>query len=206
MAKTNMTHERRAGILEWMYAQYDAKHLPALQKVASKAMAAASKAIRTKYPEADMAVLRKYGATRKDSCIQFMNTDTQQVFGVDFQLRNVRSYIGKSMPELDISGLADIPSNGGCRSNQVYPISSAGQKAIEDFSKAVDKFNAERTAKFTDYGAFTLACKTVDEFDEAIPLPDDLRTRYMAGGALIHLSEEKIAELKKEFSPKKRAA
>lgn len=205
MTKTTMTHERRKGILEWMFAQYDAKHLPALQKAANKAMAAATLAIRKKYPERDMAVMRKYNATHKDNCLKFMNTDTQQVFGVDFDVSRRQNYTEVEIGDLNLEMLADLPGSRGCTNGDVFPVSANQQEAIESFVRAADQFRAARAAKFSEYGAFTLACKTVNEFNETIPLPEDMATRFMSGGALIHLSEEKIAELKKEFAPKKAA-
>lgn len=201
MAKTTMTKERRAAILEWMYNQYDEKHLPALQKVADKAMTAASKAIRTKYPENDMAVLRKYKCTRADPCVKLVNIDTQYVFGVDFRLRFIfNGYTDVSIRDLDMAALAEVPDRGGCSTGQVYPISTTGMKAIDEFTKAAEKFRDARRAKFVEYGAFTLGCKSVEDFHAVIKLPKALADRLMVGGALIHLSEEKIDSLRKEFA------
>jgi len=204
MAKTPMTQARRAGILEWMYKQYDEKHLPALQKAAEKAIAAANKALRAKYPESDMVILRKYHCARQDVCLKFMDNETTQVFGIDFAIRRSSSVF--PLPNLDLKSIADIPSGRGCNSNEVFAISPTGRNAIEAFGKTLNEFAETRKNKFSDYGALTLGCKTVDELNEVIPLPEDIKQRYMSGAHLIALSEDKIAELKKEFSPKKKAA
>jgi hypothetical protein len=84
MAKTRLSNEKRDGLLAWMMKQYDEKHANDLEKPQAKAIKAMNAAIRKKYPEADMAVLRKYNATRRDYCLRFVDSDSNQIFGFDW--------------------------------------------------------------------------------------------------------------------------
>lgn len=198
MAKTTMRESMRDGILDWMIKEYDKKAEGSIDKIRDKAAAVANKALRVKFPEADMAVLRKYSLTDIDGCIKFMNSETAQVFGVEFDFK----YDGSGKRIYPVP-LADIPSRRGCRSGDVFPVSATAQAALEAFTKAKEDAKAARDLKIRDYKSFLAACKTVDEFNETVPLPDDLRNRYMSGGALIAISPEKIAEIGKDFKAKK---
>lgn len=71
----------------------------------------ANKAIRAKYPEADMAVLRKYKCVRVDRCLRFQ-FPTGRVDGFNF-------------PYKDESRIADVPSSGGCFRNDVFAVDDA---------------------------------------------------------------------------------
>jgi hypothetical protein len=198
MAKTLMREATRESILEWMMKEYDAKHDGVLKKPYEKAAAAANKAIRAKYPEADMVVLRKYNLAGRDGCLRFVNQDTGQVFGVEFYPNYGESALGVTK-----EFLADMPKGRGCGSSEVFSVNATQQAALQQFIAEKDSVKEARKQKVSDYKSFLAACKTVDEFNDAVPLPEDLRNRYMSGGALIAISPEKIAEISKDFKRKR---
>lgn len=198
MAKTPMRESMREGILDWMMKQYDEKNKTRLDKVRDKAVAVVNKALRVRYPESDILVLRKYNLTTVDGCIKFVNSDTGQVSGVEFGY-----FYDAEHKRVWEAQIADIPARMGCRSGDIFSVSPAAQATIEAFTKAKEDAKADRDAKQRDYKSFLAACKTVDEFNDSVPLPDDLKQRYMSGGALIAISPEKIAEISKDFKRKR---
>lgn len=197
MAKTPMRESMREGILDWMMKQYDEHNKNKIDKVRDRAVAAVNKTLRVKFPESDMIILRKYSLGTIDGCLKFVNSETGQVFGVQFDYQ----YDGGHNRVWE-AAIADIPHRSGCRSGDVFSVTPTAQQAIEAFTKAKEDAKAERDAKFRDYKSFLAACKTVDEFNEAVPLPEALRNRYMSGGALIAISPEKVAEISKDFKRK----
>src|SRR5262245_20756892 len=83
--KVKLTNARRDVIRE-----FGAKHIASVidRDKETKHLAAmvegANAAIRTKYPEVDMATLRKYNLTRKDYCLKFQ-FPSGRVDGFNFQ-------------------------------------------------------------------------------------------------------------------------
>jgi hypothetical protein len=183
-----MTNDKRIGLLKWMMEQYDAKHENELDKPREKALKAMNVAVRKKYPEADMVVLRKYGVTRQDHCLRFVDSESNQVFGHEWGYGNAPAE------------LADVPANGGCRSDDVFPISPSGRETIQAYAKAKDEADKVRSKKLREYESFVDVCKTVDDFHEVVALPEDLQRRYMGTAALVAVSEDLIVSLKEEFA------
>lgn len=199
MAKTPMREATRESIFEWMSSEYLTKNKDVLAKPREKAVTAINKAIRSKYPEADMIVLRKYSLTRRDGCLKYMNTENQQVSGVEFFGRY------DSEDEESYAVLADLPSSSGCRSGDVFPVSPTAFVALEAFTRAKQDDKELRETKFRQYKSLLAACKTVDELNEIVSLPEDLKQRYMTGGALIAINPETIASIKSDFKQNKAA-
>ena len=188
MTKTRLSNEKRDGLLAWMMKQYDEKHADQLDKPKAKAVKVMNGAIRKKYPEADMAVLRKYNTTRQDYCLRFVDTETNQFFGFDWGYGNT--------PE----ELSDVPAGSGCRSDDVFPISPVGHEAIEAFATARQEARAARMQKEQDYRSFLYAVRFVEDVHEVVPLPEDMQRRYMSGSPLVAVNEELIASIKEEFA------
>ena len=200
MAKTVMRESMREGILNWMTKQYDDNNKTNINKVRDKAVAVINKALRVKFPESDMVILRKYSLTHIDGCLKFVNSETGQVFGVQFDYD-----YDKASNRIWEADIADIPHRQGCRSGDVFSVAPTAQQTIEAFIKAKEDMKHARLEKLKAYKSFLAACKTVDEFNETVPLPEDLKMRYMVGGALIAINPEPVAEIKKDFKPKKAA-
>lgn len=143
-------------------------------------------AVRAKYPEADMVVLRRYELVRTDLCLKFQ-MPSGRVDGFTFRAD---------------CGVADIPHRRGCGyySNDVFPVSEAFEKAFDQhaITKAeADKLEQEKLGQFN---AFLTACKTLEEFLEVIPLPEDIRKRLgFDSSALVAVTPETVKSLKATF-------
>ena len=146
----------------------------------------ANTAIRKKYPESDMAVLRKYKLERIDRCLKFQ-LPSGRVDGYNF---------------LSDAEIADMPYRAGCHysSNDVFPVAEAFEKAFDLHAKhklEADKLQQEKYAQFT---SFLNACKTVDDVLEVIPLPEDIRKRLGADStALVAVTAETVKSLRATF-------
>lgn len=146
----------------------------------------ANAAIRTKYPEADMAVLRKYELARVDRCLKFQ-MPSSRVDGFTFNA------------DCD---LADIPHRRGCGyyNNDVFPVTEAFEKAFDLHAKhklEADKLEQEKIGQFR---GFLNACKTVEDVLEVISLPEDIRKRLGADStALVAVTAETVKSLKATF-------
>jgi hypothetical protein len=188
MAKTRMSNEKREALLNWMMTQYDEKNSKQFDKPRAKALKAMNSAIRKKYPEADMVVLRKYGVTRKDRCLRFVDAESNQFFGFDWGY-------GQEPEEL-----ADVPNSRGCRSDDVFTVSPAGREAIEALVRAKEDAVTARRQKERDYRSFLEASRYVEDVHDVVPLPEDMQRRFMSGAPLIPVNEELIASIKSEFA------
>jgi hypothetical protein len=147
---------------------------------------AANKALREKYPEADMTVLRKYKLTRTDLCLRF-HFPSGRVDGFSFK---------------NDDGIVDVPRTGGCgySSNDVFPVLAAFEKAFDNHAamkKENDKLEAEKIKSFM---AFLTACRYVEEVLDVIDLPGDIRERLgQRSTGLVAVTPETVATLKKTF-------
>ena len=113
----------------------------------------------------------------------------RQVFGVTF-----------SREEESAGRLADLPRNGGCNRNDVFPVTATAQKAVEAYERAKDEANRTHNEKHRSYQSFLVSCKFVEEVNEVVKLPDDLRQRFMSGGgALVAINPDVIASIKSDF-------
>jgi hypothetical protein len=146
----------------------------------------ANAAIRSKYPEAEMAVLRKYDLARVDRCLKFQ-MPSGRVDGFTFNAD---------------CEVADIPYNRHCSyyNSTVFPVSEAFEKAFDAHAKhkaEADKLQQEKIDQFT---SFLIACKTVEDFIDVIPLPEDIRKRLGADStALVAVTPETVKSLKATF-------
>ena len=171
---------------------YGLKHIQASidrskeQKQLAILLTEANLAIREKFPESDMAVLRKHDLARTDGCLKFQ-MPSGRVDGFSFPAN---------------CEVADIPQNRHCHySNSiVYPITAAFEKAFDLHAKhklEADKLQQEKLGQFN---GFLNACKTVEDFLEVIPLPEDIRKRLGADStALVAVTAETVKSLKATF-------
>jgi hypothetical protein len=192
MVKTRMKENVRLSIFDWMQSEYDNKHKDDLKEPLKKAINEANKAIRVKYPETDMEVLRKYKCTRLDKCLKFLEKETQRFFGIDF-------FHYHDNDAAKAAGLADLPNAGGCNSNEVFPVNAKSAEIMEKFIALKNAAHEKRKEKLQHYRSFLAACNTVDEFNDVVPLPDDLKQRYLSGGALIAINPDTISSIKNDF-------
>jgi hypothetical protein len=154
----------------------------------AKLIDGANKAIRKKYPEEHMVVLRQYDLATINYWLKFQ-FPSGRVDGFSFD--------GKDP-------LADMPSR--YRSDDVYPVSEAFEKAFDDYA-AVRKLNQdnERT-KYAAFESLISSAKTVEDVMEVIELPPDLLERFgRKCTALVALSRDDLTRLKKDFALSKAA-
>jgi hypothetical protein len=144
----------------------------------------ANEAIRARYPETDMAILRKYEAVRTDRCPRFQFPSGR----VD----------GRMMP--DDAPLADMPRHSGCYSGEVFAVPATCEQVFEAYAAefaANCRIRDERTRQFTN---FVTACRTVEDVLEVIDLPADIRNRLgHRSTALVAVSPESVAALRETF-------
>ena len=146
----------------------------------------ANAAIRKKYPEPDMAVLRKYDLARVDRCIKFQ-MPSGRVDGFTFKAD---------------CAMADIPYKKSCvyGNNDVYPVSEAFEKAFDAHAKQRAEADKLENEKYGQFIAFLNACKTVEDVLEVISLPEDIRKRLGADStALVAVTAETVKSLKQTF-------
>lgn len=143
----------------------------------------ANQAIRVKYPEADVAVLRKYGLTRKDNCLRFQ-FPSGRVDGFTFPA----------------DAVVDLPKMHGCWNQDVFPVSETFETTFDAHAKEKKANDELQGQRLTALFSFLQKCRTVEDVMEIVELPSDLLQRLdMKSSALIALSPEAIASLKDAF-------
>lgn len=143
-------------------------------------------AIREKYPEDDMVVIRKYNLERTDRCLKFQ-FPSGRVDGFSFR------------PDAEI---VDMPSNRGCGygRNDVFPVSAAFEKAFDEHAKMRAENDKKQAEKSGEFIAFLAACQYVGEVLDVIPLPEGIRKRLgHSSTALVAVTPETVKSLKATF-------
>jgi hypothetical protein len=183
--KTQLNKARRDIIeeygLKYIESRIDrTKEKSLLQRLADFA----NTAIRTKYPDADMAVLRAYGVIRTDRCIRFQFPSGR----VD----------GQMFPN-DIS-IADMPQDRGCYQGEVFAVPAECEEVFDAHAKEFQdnyRLNYETRNQFI---SFLRACKSVEDVLEVIDLPTDIRDRVdHRSTALVAVSPESVTALRETF-------
>jgi len=170
--------------------EYGVKHIQSTinrgqeAKLYQALLEGANKAIRAKYPEEDMVILRKYKLTRQDYCLRFQ-FPSERVDGFSFAYS---------------TAIADMPSKQGCYSGEVFPVMAAFEKAYDEYAK-VKKFNDKlESDKSQSFRAFVTACVYLDEVLEVIELPGEIRERLgHRSTGLVAVTPETVASLKATF-------
>lgn len=192
--KFRLTKDRRQTLRAYMLTVWGEKNIKIVLEKGLEAIKVINLILRKEYPEADMAILRKYNATRKDTCLRFINPERPaNVFGIRLEHLDL------------IEALADIPSSGGCYSNRVFEVAPAHEQIILAYDDAQTKYRSDYNKKWSEYDTFLEACKTLDEVLEATgELPDSLLIKIGAikseGGALTIMNPELISSIKKDFA------
>ncbi|MFO0949635.1 MAG: hypothetical protein U0835_00495 [Isosphaeraceae bacterium] len=175
-----------------MIQEFGLKHIASTvdrvreHKLLATLLEGANAAIRAKYPEEDMAVLRKYKLQRVDRCLKFQ-FPSGRVDGFTFASED---------------GLADLPYRAGCGyfSNDVFAVTTAFEKAIDEYAKLKDQNDKSEREKVTQFHGFLAVCQTLDEVLDVIPLPDDIKKRLGHNStALVAVTPETVKSLKATF-------
>lgn len=146
----------------------------------------ANVAIRAKYPEDDMIVLRKYKLERVDLCLKFQ-LPSGRVDGFTFPAD---------------AGIADIPHCRNCYygNSDVFPVTSAFEKSFDEYAKLKTESDKRQQEKERELNAFLSACQFLDEVTDVIPLPADILKRVgHESTALVAVTPETVKSLKATF-------
>ena len=146
----------------------------------------ANAAVRVKYPEADMVVLRKYKLERTDRCLRFQ-FPSGRVDGFNFMAD---------------AKVVDMPYKGGCHygSGDVFPVSEKVEKAFDEYARLKGENDQKLAEKTQQFFSFLAACQFVDEVLDVISLPEDLRKRLgQSSTALVAVTPETVKSLKATF-------
>jgi len=147
-------------------------------------LAKGNEAIRKKYPEADMVVLRRYNQNRFDSCLRFQFPSGRvDCFSVPYEQRETM--------------LADIPSGQGC---MAYPVDADCEAALDEHTLVRKSNDDEQRTKNASFLALVNAAKTLEDVLEVIDLPADVQSRLgKQSTAMVALSPDTLTQLKDDF-------
>jgi hypothetical protein len=145
----------------------------------------ATKAIRIKYPEEEMVILRKYELARQDYCPRFQFPNGR-VDGFSFKYGDPLAY---------------VPSNQGSYGGEVFPVPAAIEEALDEYAKVKQGNDTLESGKAQDFRAFVTACVYLDEILEVIELPGEIRERLgRRSTGLVAVTPETVASIKATFS------
>ena len=148
-----------------------------------------NKAIRVKYPEEHMAVLRLYKLARFDRCVKYQ-FPSGRVDGFTFQYEDEKL-------------LADLPSRSGCFDSAVYPVDKKFKAAYDDYAKVKKVNDEERAKKNANLYSLIESAKTLDDVMDVIDLPKEILERLgRKSTALVALSSDTLKSLKRDFAIK----
>ena len=146
----------------------------------------ANAAIRAKYPEADMAVLRRYKLERTDRCLKFQ-FPSGRVDGFNFSCTDQ---------------IVDLPYCRGCgySNGDVFPVTAAFEKSFDEYARLKTESEKQQQEKIQEFANFLGACQYVEEVLDVIPLPDDIRKRVgHESTGLVAVTPETVKSLKATF-------
>ncbi len=186
MTKRTQLNKARRDIIE----EYGFKHIDAIidrtqeNDLLQQLVTYANEAIREKYPEADMAVLRKYEVVRTDRCLRFQFPSGR----VD----------GRNFPS--DATLADMPKHGGCYSGEVFAVSAECEQAFDAYEAEFTANYRLRDGKKQKFLSFLMASRSVEEVLEVIDLPAEIQERLgHRSAALVAVSAESVSALRETF-------
>lgn len=147
---------------------------------------ATNQAIRKRYPEEDMVVLRRYDAVHTDRCVRFQ-FPSGRVDGFYFPF--------------DETALADIPNRRSCRTDAAYPVDAATEVALDGYQKTHAANDMDQQKRRSVFDALLRAAKTLEEIIEAIDLPIEMLERLgRKATALVALSADDLTRLRNDFA------
>ncbi|HLJ95422.1 MAG TPA: hypothetical protein VKU02_19755 [Gemmataceae bacterium] len=186
MTKKTQLNKARREIIE----EYGIKHIESSidrtreNSLLQQLIEFANEAIRAKYPEADMTVLRKYDVVRTDRCLRFQ-FPSGRIDGWSFP------------PD---AALADMPSYSGCYSGQVFAVSAQCEQVHDAHASEHAANYRIRTDRISQFTSFVAACRTVEDVLEVVDLPPDIRHRLgHRSTALVAVSPETVTALRETF-------
>jgi hypothetical protein len=201
MPKKKLNKSLRELIVKWMIEEKLEKHpdIKVVNKAMHAAIDAANIAIREKYPEFDMAVLRKYKVVRKDNCLKFCDEETSRVYGLEIHASYKQKW--SSVMRLEgIDSLADTPNNGGCHNRTVFSGNPELEQLIIDYNKKYDDFKSLFAQKSREYWAFVENCKYLEDVDLVVSLPSDLKEKITGNQtAIAHINPDIIKNITNDF-------
>lgn len=189
MPKTRLTQTKRDEIVRYMIARYDEKRIGCERDRCGLALVAKiNKLIRARFPESDVAVFRKYEYAGRPSPLRFSEPDSGRVVGLDLRERH-------EMRE----ALADVPYHYSyATALEVTPEIVAEVDAYELLSAAEGK---ARAAALAEYAAFVGSCRTVEDVEKVVALPESLRAGLGATGRqLVAVNPETVERLREQFA------
>lgn len=156
----------------------------ALEAAYSAAKPLVLQTIHTRFPPADMAILERYGAARRDDCIRFGGSyDTDSTF-----------YFNSGDPDVPL-----VPRQSGC-GQLYYEWSREARDSLNAYVLARQKLEKARRSKMEDYRRLIVGSRMFNDVVEVWPAAEALRPKLIPKTkeqrALAVLSEEAIARIK----------
>lgn len=146
----------------------------------------ANQAIRKRYPEEDMAILRRYDAAHIDRCVRFQ-FPSGRVDGFYFPYEE--------------TALADLPYRRSCTTDAAYPVEAATEAALDGYQKTHAANDKEQQKRISVFDALIRAARTLEEVMEAIDVPPEVQERLgRKTTALVALSTDDLKRLRRDFS------
>jgi hypothetical protein len=186
MTKRTQLNKARRTIIE----EYGLKHIESSidrtqeNDLLQQLIRYANEAIRAKFPEADMEVLRKYQVVRTDHCLRFQ-FPSGRVDGRSFR---------------SDAPLADMPGHSGCYSGEVFAVSAECEQVFDAYAAEFQDNYRLKDDKRRQFLDFVTASRTVEDVLEVIALPADIRERLgHRSTALIAVSSESVSALRETF-------
>ena len=153
----------------------------------AKLIEGANEAIRTRFPEEHMTILRLYNLTHVDRCLRFQ-FPSSRVDGFYFKADDA---------------IADMPYRRDCSSNQAFAVNQAFESAYDQYAKLHQENQKKKMDKYRAFVSLITAAKTLEDVLEVIDLPIELQEQLgRKCTALVALSEESLKALRKDFQLK----
>jgi hypothetical protein len=149
-------------------------------------LAGVNAAIRKRFPEADMVVLRKHKLETIDFCLK-MQFPSGRVDGFAFNHK-------------DEERICDLPYRRGCGNSDVFAVNEATESAFDSYALLHKSYREERNRKRSNLDALVESAKTLDDVLEVIELPAEVLERLgRKSQALVALSPDTLSQLKDDF-------
>lgn len=198
MAKKRLNQYTREVLKDWMCKEKldENEGQQELQALFDKLITLINPIIRKRYPEKDMIILRKYKLVKTDTCLTFhkIKDEIPVVFGIDFR------WDYSKFSETAKASIADVPQFGGCNSSIVFEGTEELEKLFHTFKNTYDSFNKKRTNKYNKYHAFVNNCKYLEDIEEVIAVPENIRFEITGKAtSLSIMSQDLVNEIKEDF-------
>lgn len=141
-------------------------------------------AVHNRFPAADMEVLERYGAARRDDCVRFGGSyDTESTF-----------YFRKGDADVPL-----VPRQTGC-GQLYYEWSKEARNALNAYVLARQAYEKARKSKLDDYRRLIVGSRTFNDVISVWPAAEAMRAKLIPKTpeqrALAVLSEEAIARIR----------